>query len=36
MVSLMVTYPRNVRPQERGPTGSLSLRGLLEEELEVL
>jgi hypothetical protein len=35
MVSLMVIYLQNVRPQRRRQTWSLILRGLLEEELEV-
>jgi hypothetical protein len=36
MMSLMVIYPKNVRPQGRRQTRSLILRGLLEEESEVL
>jgi hypothetical protein len=36
MVSLMVIYPKNVRPQGRGQTKSLILRGLLKEPSEVL
>jgi hypothetical protein len=35
-MSLMVIYPKDVRPQGRRQTRSLILRGLFEEELEVL
>jgi hypothetical protein len=36
LVSLMAIYSMNVRPQGRRQTWSLILKGLLEEELEVL
>jgi hypothetical protein len=36
MMSLMVIYPKNVRPQGRRQTRSLILRGLLEEKSEIL
>jgi hypothetical protein len=36
LVSLMVIYPKNVKPQERGQIRSLILRDLFEEESEVL
>jgi hypothetical protein len=36
MVSLMVIYPKNVRHKRRRQTRSLIVRGLIEEESEVL